>query len=460
MHSRSKSRYFVQAMLVLGIIVALFGLSGYGAIGKTTLNWWWANEGDAPGMHVWVDEMVAGYQAEHPDISINPVRQDEDTLISAFRAAAAAGEGADLQFTWGSLFQLEDVWAGSYAPLSDYWSREDFERLNPVWKINVWDGKIWGVGMYTTAKMLVYNKEFFKKVGLDPEAPPVDSQELLNTSKKLREAGITPIGTGLIDYWQCGWWYGLIGSQFTDTPADYLKALVGDESFASEEHYRWFGKLVELFKAQAFNADAMSLKGFQAWDLLPGGKAAMILSQDGAVAYYVDKLGEDAVGVAKLPVMGDGEWSQVLQVEPYSYGIPSFSEHKAEAADFLKYITSIDSANKFYRACGAFPGNLSFDTSLLTIPQHRKIHRLYMTETIGGWSELWMGRIVEEEVYAPTVQSIFAGKEDDPKKLGEMIQSGVERWRRHSPEKIPSLKIYMKDMAKTAEEVLDEIYGK
>ena len=59
-------------------------------------------------------------QQEAPDVTIKTVLQTTDGLIPAFKAAAAARKGPDIQYFWGGIWALEDAWAGNTKPVSDY----------------------------------------------------------------------------------------------------------------------------------------------------------------------------------------------------------------------------------------------------------------------------------------------------------------------------------------------------
>lgn len=464
MHGKKEKSHAFCVIFIGLVVLATFGLSLQSAVaqeGKITLKWWWGWEGDAPGLHKWVEERALSYEKEHPSVDVIPVQQTQTECKPAFRAAFAAKTGPDIETTWSGGQQLEDVWAGAYTPLSDFWSREDFENLL-AWEFRTWNNKIWGADDYLSAKMLIYNKEFFKRAGLNPNQPPTNFRELVSTCEKLRAAGIVPIGVGLAEGYYGGWLHGLIGCQDMDSPADYLRAITGETSLASERYAKWWPKLFKLWEIGAFNRDGASLKFWQGWDLFPARKVAMILGQETLLASWVDKLGKDVVGVAELPVMGDGKVAGTLYVEPYGYGISSFSKQKVEAAEFLKHITNKEAANKLYSMVGMFPANKGLDRSLLKldeVPQHEFAYQLYQQKKSTPWAELWNPVTLEVEGYGSCIQGIFTGEIKTPAEAVEFVQERLERWQRLNRRKIPYLQIWTEDLMKTRTQILDGIYG-
>ena len=73
------------------------------------------------------------------------------------------------------------------------------------------DGKLWSIPFQRSTMIIYYNKDAFKEVGLDPEKPPKNWDELLEYSQKLtkRDASgnVTRWGVG-IDGDNAQWWFG------------------------------------------------------------------------------------------------------------------------------------------------------------------------------------------------------------------------------------------------------------
>jgi len=219
-----------------------------------TLTVWYWGEQEAPGLKDFMDEAARLYTEEHPNIEVKTVLQGEDLRV-AFRAAAEAKQGPDIQYFWGGVWTLEDAWLGNLVPISDYWSEEEIAHL-PIGQRaeSFWDGKQWGMPFYQIGTFWVYNKKLFAEAGLDPETPPATWDELLTACGKLKAKGITPIGMGLKDGQFGGWLISYFGAQNLDSIEDLLAAIRGDQDFTEKKHAEWWVRLDELIQRTAEEA--------------------------------------------------------------------------------------------------------------------------------------------------------------------------------------------------------------
>ena len=78
--------------------------------------------------------------------------------------------------------------SGAIAPVQDFIDQENYD-LSDLDKKAVdyytLDGKLWAMPFGTVVPLLYYNKVTFREVGLDPENPPKDLEELRQASEKM-----------------------------------------------------------------------------------------------------------------------------------------------------------------------------------------------------------------------------------------------------------------------------------
>src|SRR6185437_13261488 len=91
---------------------------------------------------------------------------------------------------------------------------------------------------------VVYNKEIFKKAGLDPESPPTAWPDFIAALKKLKESGTIPIVLGLKDGF--GGEITGVGLQSQVYTIPELLQMVIDGDFKSDKWKSWIKRLVEL----------------------------------------------------------------------------------------------------------------------------------------------------------------------------------------------------------------------
>ncbi len=431
----------VVCFLSASITGVIFASGDKEKVDKTKINFWWAGAWDVAKMPEWIDIAVKQYEEENPDIEIEAVQQSLDTLIPSWKAAAAAKEGPDIAFFWGGVWCLEDVWEGSIAPLSDYWSMEEIKQVIG-WKDRLWNGKVWGMGYYLSGKPMIYNKKLYAKAGLDPENPPKDWDEFMNTCNKLKAAGITPLGIGMKDQWQGGWMVSHWGIQDLDSPDDMKLAAIGKANLTDPKYSDWWNRLDFVIKNGYYNDDAMSITADQGWDLFPQEKVAMVFATDSHVGTWVSELGEDVVGIARIPAMGSGKLSGSYFIETNGYSITSWSPHKEEAAEFLRWLYAEEQVNNFFKTTGALHTSKKLDSSLVTQPQLKIMWEWANSDQTGPHLENFFPTMLDEQGYFVAVAKMLAG-EMTPDEAADLTQRVIEKWRKENPDRIDEYELWI-----------------
>src|SRR5689334_1991681 len=134
--------------------------------GPVNLTMWWWGEQEAAGAKGWLNQTIALYEKKHPNVKIKTVLQTTDGLIPAFKAAAAAKKGPDIQYFWGGIWSLDDAWAGNTKPVSDYIPKSELKHyLNTA--EDTYNGKIWTAGWYVQPSFpVLYHKDVLAKAGV------------------------------------------------------------------------------------------------------------------------------------------------------------------------------------------------------------------------------------------------------------------------------------------------------
>lgn len=139
-----------------------------------------------------VEKICADFNAENPDITVEAVYTGNyDDTVTKIQTAMQGGTPPDLfvslatqRFTMastGMAIPLDDLIAADGAEGEAY--IKDF--LTGFMEDSYVDGKIYSIPFQRSTEILYYNKDAFKEVGLDPEAPPTSWDELVEYGKKL-----------------------------------------------------------------------------------------------------------------------------------------------------------------------------------------------------------------------------------------------------------------------------------
>ncbi len=134
-----------------------------------------------------IDDMVAGFHKENPDIKVSAVYAGNytDTMTKAM-TAMKGGQPPQLSVLLSTdVFTLMDEKA--IIPMDDLVADKSwFKEFYPAFMANGQiEGKTWSIPFQRSTIVLYWNKDAFKEVGLDPEKAPASWDEMAEMGKKL-----------------------------------------------------------------------------------------------------------------------------------------------------------------------------------------------------------------------------------------------------------------------------------
>lgn len=167
--------------------------SGTPAGGKTELTFFYPVAVGGPLTKI-VDGMAEELNKEYPEITVKPVYtgsyQDTTTKIQAAVQGKTPPDVAVMLST--ELYTMLDM--DAIIPLDDFIAKDGGNEFAsdfyPAFMANSQvDGKTYSIPFQRSTIVLYYNKEAFKEVGLDPEKPPQNWDELVEYAAKLKKDG-------------------------------------------------------------------------------------------------------------------------------------------------------------------------------------------------------------------------------------------------------------------------------
>ncbi|WP_026987458.1 ABC transporter substrate-binding protein [Fodinicurvata fenggangensis] len=175
---------------LLGASVLAAGLAAPAAAEDIELTMYYPIAVGGPLTEV-VDGMIAGFEEENPDISVNAIYAGnyDDTRVRAI-SALESGEPAQLSVMF-SIDVYELLEQDLIVPFDDLVETEEekewLDSFYPALMSNgTVDDKVWGVPFQRSTIVLYYNKDMFEEAGLDPEDPPETWDEMVEAGKALR----------------------------------------------------------------------------------------------------------------------------------------------------------------------------------------------------------------------------------------------------------------------------------
>jgi len=350
--------------LVLGLLAGL-GVS----LAQVRLTYWQYEFGTKVAL---IDELIEEFNAANPDIIVVQETFPFDAYAQRVAAATAAGQGPDvvnLFYGWTAAWRR----AGYIEPLpQQYFDHEWIESyFVPMVEGVKFGGEYYGLPTAVRALALFYNKDHFREVGLDPDAPPQTWDAFVEMAQALTIAR-GPLFTR-IGYAPGGQDHHLVRTVLTNqlgTPpysADNREVLYGGE-IGAEALRTWTDwQLVDRIGELEFVPGSSGYRvGF-----ISEGNISMIVDGSFAIAQVRNGAQFDW-GVAELPTFDNGVrsnygsfWMNALTPRAYE------NEARLEAAArFTRFLTQEDVMLRWLDAVGELPASqvLVADPDLLTDP--------------------------------------------------------------------------------------------
>lgn len=295
------------------------------------------------------EDLAAAYEAEHPDVTINLIQEDDQSIKDKTKTLVASQSLPDIYFTWTGDWQAQFVNAGLAADLTEVISPDtEWGSTFGVGSLDafVMDDNYYAIPLYNNSKFMGYNQAIFNELGLEE---PETFEDLIETCGVIKEAGITPIAFGNKDGWP-----GLHYIQQLiayNVPSETMRA-DWDPATATWDH-PGYQKSMEEFQTLVnectdSGAGANGVLYSTAIEALSNGQAAMYYQEilefsrsesEGSV------LAEDGFDIFPLPVPAQAEGDpDAIEGAPEGYIINSTSEQQALAVDFMKFVTNAENA--------------------------------------------------------------------------------------------------------------------
>ncbi len=300
-----------------------------------------------------IDQLIEKFEAENPDITVKHTHFPYAQYRTKVAAAVPAGEGPDvMQFYYGWL--PDYLKAGLVQPLSTttFSPSAIEETFFPIVERMKVDDAYMGLPTAVRSLAMFYNKDLFKKAGLDPETPPTTYADLVTAATAIAEhddagnllvAGITATPVSQ----DAHWWREVLIRQFGGQPYSDDGTQVAYNTPEGAEALHAYTDMFMTHKATDYGFMNESQASFAA-------QRAGILIDGSFRIGAVQKMEGLDWGVAPLP-SHDGITSNYASY--WVNGISAAVEgEKLEAAEkFLAFLTTDESMQLWLDVVGELP---------------------------------------------------------------------------------------------------------
>ena len=130
--------------------------------------------------------LLKKFEAKHPDIQVKVQQLSWEQGLEKITVSIAAENAPDV-VELGTDWIPKFASAGVLRDLTE--ETRDLQNAYFLWEGATYDRRRFGVPWLAGTRVLFYNRDLFKRAGLDPEAPPKTWEELLEAAKKIRALG-------------------------------------------------------------------------------------------------------------------------------------------------------------------------------------------------------------------------------------------------------------------------------
>jgi raffinose/stachyose/melibiose transport system substrate-binding protein len=335
-----------------------------GAKGKSLTVWHWMTDRQPA-----FEELAKRYEAA-TGVKVNfELFAPSDAYSQKVRAAA---QGASLPDIFGILGEKQDfasfIKAGHILDLTlsmraegASWQKSFFPKALAVNEFSVGNGYGVNPGIYavpidvTTIQML-YNKDLFREVGLDPEQPPQTFEEFLNIGKKIKAAKMQ----GLVSGWGEVWMVNCLANNFAFNIMGrdkVLSTIRGDVPYTDEDWIKVFSLFKQMQDSGVLAGGVVNMINKNAEQLFANARAVFAFNGSWCVNVYKQMNPGLNYGLMLPPRVSDKYPVSIWGGAGSSFIVNARSGYKKEAVKFLRWLTAKDQQVYLSGATRSLPAN-------------------------------------------------------------------------------------------------------
>jgi ABC-type glycerol-3-phosphate transport system substrate-binding protein len=281
---------------------------------------------------------------------------------------------------------------------------------------------IYGVPIDVMTIEMLYNKKLFKKVGLDPNAPPATWEEFIAAIKKLNASGIQGLVSGwgeiwMIDCFASNYAFNIMGEK------KVIDTIKGKVAYTDPDWIKVFDLFVQMRDNKALTIGIITMINKTAEQLFANEKAAFAFNGSWGVNVY-DNMNPNLDYAAMLPPAASDRYPMMVWGGAgSSFVVNKRSPNKEIAIEFLKWLTARDQQIFLANKTKNLPANKDALTGIPTILAQFADDMEYTTHpSTWGISEF----PVVTEALDKGIQSIIIG-EKTPQQVAGEVQKIKER---------------------------------
>ena len=431
-------RSFTLFVGVLLAVTAVAAVAPSGAQSKVQVEFW---HGLAQPLGGILEKIVADFNASQSQYQVNPSFKGSypETMvgaIAAFRAGNAPHIVQMFDVGTATMMSARGAVKPVYELMKDTGVAFDPNAYVPAVKgyYSLPDGRMVSMPFNSSTTIMFYNKDAFKKAGLDPAKPPQTWPDLIAAARKIKAANAAPCAfTTAWPTWAQFEQFSAIHDVPLATKANGMAGLDAELKINSPLHVKHVQALMDMQKEGTFKYGGRDAAGDA---LFPSGECAMIHASSGLRARIMREA-KFEWGAAMLPYWPGTPHAPLNSIiGGASFWVMTSPTRKPEeykaVAEFFRYISQPDVVAKWHTDTGFLPVTIAgyekvkasgfYQQNPGTDVPYLQLTRTQPTENSRG---LRLGNMPEiRNIIQEELEKAFQGQQSAQQALDNAVQRG------------------------------------
>ncbi len=297
----------------------------------------------------YIDAFAAEYEAETGiKVTYDLEMPSADTASEILKTRLSTGDDLDV-FAFHAINEKAQYYKAGY--LEDLSDGEWIDGLYDSARSAVtYDGKVLGLPMESLTWGILYNKDMFEELGLEPA---MTLSELEANAAAIAAAGYTPFLASYNESWIPQLFLPLtVGAYGNTSHTDFVDRMYADEGSFTE--IKDMFNVIDLVNANA-NTNGLEIGGVDGCAEFATGNYGMWVQGPWFSATILESDPDFNLGVAPLPVNEDPAASMINASVSTTLGVCSYSQNKEVAKALVAYFLNPETSESFFTACQFTP---------------------------------------------------------------------------------------------------------
>ena len=349
-----------RAILALGASLLVMGASS--AFADSTIKWLHLETN--PARLAAMQDVAKAYETAHPGVKVELQFLENEAFKAKLPTLLQSDDPPSLFYTWGGGVLKEQSQTGTIRALDAALDANNGEWRNELSQGAIsamtFDGKVWAAPFKSGVVSFWYNKELFKKAGVDGTAIHTWT-DFTGAVQKLKDAGVTPLACGGGDKWPIHFYWSYLSMREAGQ-AGFDAAKAGQNGGFTAEPFIKAGQLLaDLGKMNPCQDGWQGATWPETVPVFDDGRAAMLLgfenmatpTSQASNATDGKGLAQDNIGRFPFPTI-EGGAGTITEDFGGINGWVVTAAAPPETEDFVKFLTNAANESKFV-ALGDLP---------------------------------------------------------------------------------------------------------